>query len=142
LPGEREILEAKERLCGRFPHKEILPLYARLAESMQRKVFAKAGTQRIILATNLAEASLTVPGVRYVIDSGLARVKRYTPRLGFDRLLTEKPARHPPYKEQGGLVESRLALPSVFSRRKISLQGVHTPRRRFFARAWRIWSFS
>ena len=90
LPGEREILEAKERLCGRFPHKEILPLYARLAESMQRKVFAKADTQRIILATNLAEASLTVPGVRYVIDSGLARVKRYTPRLGFDRLLTER----------------------------------------------------
>ena len=90
LPGEREILEAREKLAGRFPYKEVLPLYARLAESIQRKIFAPSSKPRIILATNIAEASLTVPGVRYVIDTGLIRVKRYAPRAGIDRLLTEK----------------------------------------------------
>ena len=86
LPGEREIRETAEMLrkaLARRPYAgsvEILPLYARLSVPEQQRVFAPSSGRRIVLATNVAETSLTVPGIRYVIDSGLARIKRYSLR--------------------------------------------------------------
>lgn len=81
LPGEREIREAAEALRKHHPpHTEILPLFARLSAEEQDRVFKSSGTRRIVLSTNVAETSLTVPGIRYVVDTGFARVNRYSPR--------------------------------------------------------------
>ena len=90
LPGEREIREAAEALRKRHPpHTEILPLYARLSAEEQARVFKSHGGRRIVLATNVAETSLTVPGIRYVVDTGLARVKRYSYRNKVEQLRVE-----------------------------------------------------
>jgi len=90
LPGEREIREAAERLRGHHPPGvEVLPLFARLSQQEQDRVFESGGAPRIVLATNVAETSLTVPGIRYVVDSGLARVKRYSYRNKVEQLLVE-----------------------------------------------------
>ena len=90
LPGEREIREAAEALRKHHPPGvEILPLFSRLSEADQNKVFEPHGQRRIVLATNVAETSLTVPGIRYVIDPGLARVKRYSYRNKVEQLLIE-----------------------------------------------------
>jgi ATP-dependent helicase HrpA len=97
LPGEREIREAAEHLRkhlarsakgGAVP--EVLPLFARLSQAEQDRVFEPGHAPRIVLATNVAETSLTVPGIRYVIDSGLARVKRYSYRHKVEQLLVEQ----------------------------------------------------
>ena len=92
LPGEREIREAAEAL-RKSPlrrHDEILPLFARLSNAEQHKIFHPGGgKRRIVLATNVAETSLTVPGIRYVIDTGLARVKRYSARAKVEQLHVE-----------------------------------------------------
>jgi len=91
LPGEREIREAAEALRKHHPPAtEILPLYARLSVDDQERVF-RPGTsgRRIVLATNVAETSLTVPGIRYVVDTGLARVKRYSYRNKVEQLRIE-----------------------------------------------------
>lgn len=90
LPGEREIRETEEFLRKtRVGKVEILPLFARLSASDQEKVFKPAGLRRIVLATNVAETSITVPGIGYVVDTGLARVKRYSYRSKVDQLLIE-----------------------------------------------------
>ncbi|KQW44689.1 MULTISPECIES: ATP-dependent RNA helicase HrpA [unclassified Roseateles] len=90
LPGEREIREAAEALRKHHPPGvEVLPLFARLSQAEQDKVFEPHGQRRIVLATNVAETSLTVPGIRYVIDPGLARVKRYSYRNKVEQLLIE-----------------------------------------------------
>lgn len=90
LPGEREIRETEEFLRKtRVGKVEILPFFARLSASDQEKVFKLAGLRRIVLATNVAETSITVPGIRYVVDTGLARVKRYSYRSKVDQLLIE-----------------------------------------------------
>lgn len=90
LPGEREIRETEEFLRKtRVGKVEILPLFARLSAADQEKVFKPAGLRRIVLATNVAETSITVPGIRYVVDTGLARVKRYSYRSKVDQLLIE-----------------------------------------------------
>ena len=94
LPGEREIRECAEALRKdpllqqRF-HPEILSLFARQAVSEQERVFQTGSGRRIVLATNVAETSLTVPNIRYVIDSGLARVKRYSYRNKVEQLQVE-----------------------------------------------------
>ena len=96
LPGEREIRETADllgRSLARRPYAsaiEILPLYARLTVPEQQRVFAASSGRRIVLATNVAETSLTVPGIRYVIDSGLARVKRFSLRNKTTLLQVEK----------------------------------------------------
>jgi ATP-dependent helicase HrpA len=91
LPGEQSIREAAEALRKAHPEKtEILPLYARLSAGEQARVFRSHPGRRIVLATNVAETSITVPGVRYVIDSGLARVSRYDTRRKVQRLPIEK----------------------------------------------------
>jgi ATP-dependent helicase HrpA len=91
LPGEREIRDAQESLRKHHPaHTEILPLFARLSVSEQEEVFRSHSGRRIVLATNVAETSLTVPGIRYVVDAGLARVKRYSIRNKIEQLKIEK----------------------------------------------------
>ncbi len=90
LPGERDIRDAAEHLEGkRYPRTEILPLYGRLAAGDQQKVFSSHPGRRIVLATNVAETSLTVPGIRYVVDPGLARISRFSQRLKVQRLPIE-----------------------------------------------------
>jgi ATP-dependent helicase HrpA len=90
LPGEREIRDAAEALRKHHPPGvEILPLFARLSQAEQDRVFEPHSARRIVLATNVAETSLTVPGIRYVIDSGLARVKRYSYRNKVEQLQIE-----------------------------------------------------
>lgn len=87
LPGEREIRDLSRRLKPELGERfEVLPLYARLPAALQDRVFRPGARRRVVLATNVAETSLTVPRIRYVIDSGLARVMRYRPRLGIGRL--------------------------------------------------------
>ncbi|HEU4621796.1 MAG TPA: ATP-dependent RNA helicase HrpA [Burkholderiaceae bacterium] len=90
LPGEREIREAAEALRKHHPpHTEILPLFARLSAEEQDRIFKPSNTRRIVLATNVAETSLTVPGIRYVVDPGTARVKRYSYRQKVEQLQVE-----------------------------------------------------
>jgi len=90
LPGEREIRDTAEALRKHHPqHTEILPLFSRLSNAEQDKVFHPAGRRRIVLATNVAETSLTVPGIRYVIDTGVARIHRYSARQKIDMLQIE-----------------------------------------------------
>lgn len=103
LPGEREIRDAADHLRRALQSQrgpaglsgrpggpvEILPLFSRLSAADQQKIFAPGGARRVVLATNVAETSLTVPGIRYVVDSGLARIKRYLFRAKIEQLLIE-----------------------------------------------------
>ena len=90
LSGEREIREAAKEIRQRnLPHLDVLPLYARLSLAEQTKVFKAHRGTRVVLATNVAETSLTVPGIRYVIDSGYARISRYSYRTKVQRLPIE-----------------------------------------------------
>ena len=95
LPGEREIREAADHLRKHLAHKPLvrnaalLPLFARLSPAEQDEIFAPHNNRRIVLATNVAETSLTVPGIRYVIDAGTARVKRYSFRSKVEQLMVE-----------------------------------------------------
>ena len=91
LPGEREIRETAELLRkAELRHTEVLPLYARLSSSEQQKIFKAHSGRRVVLATNVAETSLTVPGIRYVIDPGMARMSRYSVRSKVQQLPIEK----------------------------------------------------
>ncbi len=95
LPGEREIREAADHLRKHLSHQplfrnsEVLPLFARLSQPEQDRIFDGHTGRRIVLATNVAETSLTVPGIRYVIDAGTARMKRYSFRSKVEQLLVE-----------------------------------------------------
>jgi ATP-dependent helicase HrpA len=95
LPGEREIREAADHLRKHLAHQpltrnaEVLPLFARLSQAEQDQIFEASNGRRIVLATNVAETSLTVPGIRYVIDAGTARVKRYSLRSKVEQLMVE-----------------------------------------------------
>jgi ATP-dependent helicase HrpA len=90
MPGERDIRETSDQLEGRFSGEaEIVPLFGRLSGGDQQRVFAPSPRRKIVIATNIAETSLTIPGIRYVIDSGLARISRYNPRTRVKRLPIE-----------------------------------------------------
>lgn len=90
MSGEREIRDMADALNKRqLPHTEVLPLYARLSNTEQRRVFQPHGGRRIVLATNVAETSLTVPSIKYVIDPGNARISRYSYRTKVQRLPIE-----------------------------------------------------
>lgn len=90
MSGERDIREAANSIRkAQFPHLEVIPFYARLSLAEQQKVFAPHPGRRIVLATNVAETSITVPGIRYVIDPGLARISRYSYRTKVQRLPIE-----------------------------------------------------
>ncbi len=91
LPGEREIRDARDMLNGRdFPNTEILPLFGRLSMNEQQRIFATSRQRRIILATNVAETSITIPNIHYVIDSGQVRISRYNPRNHIQGLQIEQ----------------------------------------------------
>ena len=96
LPGEREIRDVADHLrkyqgrSTKLKHIEVLPLFARLSIEDQQKIFKPHSLRRIVLATNVAETSLTVPGIKYVIDAGLARVNRYSTRAKVEQLQIEK----------------------------------------------------
>jgi len=91
LSGEREIRETAESLRKHHPQNcEVLPLYSRLSQEEQQRVFRPSGRRRVVLATNVAETSLTVPGIRAVIDTGVARISRYSHRSRLQRLPIEK----------------------------------------------------
>ena len=90
MPAERDIRETTELLDGRrLPHTEIVPLFGRLSNAEQQRVFAPSQRRKLILATNIAETSLTIPGIRYVVDTGLARISRYSPQARTRRLPIE-----------------------------------------------------
>lgn len=94
LSGEREIRDAAEHLAGKkWRGTEVLPLYGRLAAQDQQRIFSSHPGRRIVLATNVAETSLTVPGIRYVVDTGYARISRYSQRLKVQRLPIEPVSR-------------------------------------------------
>ena len=88
--GEREIRDAADALNAlKLPGTEVLPLFARLSAAEQHRVFHRGSGRRIILATNVAETSLTVPGIGYVVDTGTARISRYSQRTKVQRLPIE-----------------------------------------------------
>ncbi|MCL2736998.1 MAG: ATP-dependent RNA helicase HrpA [Propionibacteriaceae bacterium] len=87
--GEREIRDAAQAITAAHPRMDVLPLYARLTLEEQSRVFASHPGQRVVLATNVAETSLTVPGIRYVVDPGFARISRYSARTKVQRLPIE-----------------------------------------------------
>ncbi|MCT1606951.1 ATP-dependent RNA helicase HrpA [Nesterenkonia massiliensis] len=95
FPGEREIRDAADALTDtiknhrKLANSEVLPLFGRLSLQEQRRVFTPGGRRRIVLATNVAETSLTVPGIKYVIDTGTARISRYSTRTKVQRLPIE-----------------------------------------------------
>ncbi len=90
LPAEKDIREAMDLLEGRHGKRlVILPCFGRLSNAEQQRIFAPSKSRRIILATNIAETSLTIPGIRFVIDTGLARISRYSPRSRTKRLPIE-----------------------------------------------------
>lgn len=96
MPTEREIHEAAKALRGRTfggSKPDILPLYARLSVAEQQRVFQPSSSCRIVIATNVAESSLTVPGIRYVVDTGTARISRYSPKSKLQRLPIEPVSR-------------------------------------------------
>ena len=91
MPTEKDIHETRRRLEGRhFRFTEILPLFGRLTAGDQQKVFYKQRYRRIVVATNIAETSITIPGIRYVVDTGLARISRHNPRNQTHRLPVEE----------------------------------------------------
>src|SRR5690606_33564988 len=93
LSGESEIRDAADVVRGRFPQDEVVPLYGRLSAAEQHRVFdtrrAPGVRRRVVIATNVAETSITVPGIRYVVDAGTARISRYSPRAKVQRLPIE-----------------------------------------------------
>ena len=89
LAGEREIRDTADALTDRFPGVDVLPLYSRLSAAEQHRVFEPHTGRRVVLATNVAETSLTVPGIRYVVDPGTARISRYSARTKVQRLPIE-----------------------------------------------------
>ncbi len=113
LPGEREIRDTADDLAD-LPRTEIVPLYSRLSAAEQHRVFSShpASVRRVVLATNVAETSLTVPGIRYVVDTGLARISRYSSRTKVQRLPIEAISQASANQRSGrcGRVEAGIAI--------------------------------
>ena len=113
LPGEREIRDTADELAD-LPRTEIVPLYSRLSAAEQHRVFGghPMSVRRIVLATNVAETSLTVPGIRYVVDTGVARISRYSSRTKVQRLPIEAISQASARQRSGrcGRVEAGIAI--------------------------------
>lgn len=102
MPAERDIRETCDRLDGRVAGEaEVVPLFGRLTSGDQQRVFQPGGRRRIVVATNIAETSLTIPRIRYVVDSGLARISRYSPRTRTRRLPIEAVAQSSANQRKG-----------------------------------------
>ena len=89
MPSERDIRETCELLSGRMRDWDVVPLFGRLTNEEQRRIFSSGQRRRVVVATNIAETSLTIPGIRFVVDTGLARVSRYSPQARTRRLPIE-----------------------------------------------------
>ncbi len=113
LPGEREIRDTADELAD-LPRTEIVPLYSRLSATEQHRVFSShpMSVRRVVLATNVAETSLTVPGIRYVVDTGVARISRYSARTKVQRLPVEPISQASANQRSGrcGRVEAGIAI--------------------------------
>jgi len=102
MPGERDIRETKDLLETRIGEVvDVIPLFGRLSAGEQQRIFAPAPRRKIVIATNIAETSLTIPGIRYVIDSGFARISRYNPRTRIRRLPIEPVAQSSANQRKG-----------------------------------------
>ncbi len=107
LPSERDIREARDLLEGRLQSQgrrapfEVVPLFGRLSNAEQQRVFAPSPRRKIVLATNIAETSLTIPGIRFVVDCGLARISRYSPQSRTRRLPIEEIAQSSAEQRKG-----------------------------------------
>jgi hypothetical protein len=135
LPGEREIREAMGELASapcRTP--SILPLHARLPQAEQQRVFQTIRPRRIVLATNVAETSLTIPGIVYVVDAGVARLNRYDVRTGVTRL-TSRPSPGQRRPAQGPLRPHARRLRPPLLRERTRPARPYTPTRRSSASA-------
>jgi ATP-dependent helicase HrpA len=113
MPGERDIRETSDKIEGWFGREaEVIPLFGRLSAGDQQRVFAPAEHRKIVVATNIAETSLTIPGIRFVIDSGLARISRYTARTRTRRLPVEPVSRSSADQRKGraGRVEAGVCI--------------------------------
>jgi ATP-dependent helicase HrpA len=128
LPGEREIRETEQALsAAKLRHTVVLPLYSRLAASDQKKVFASMPERRVILATNVAETSLTLPGIVYVVDTGIARLSRYDARTGTTRLQLEAISRASAEQRKGrcGRVREGICV-RLFDEQSFAARAEHT----------------
>ena len=132
MSGEREIRDTADALSKRdLRHTEILPLYARLSNSEQNRVFQPHSGRRIVLATNVAETSLTVPGIKYVIDPGTARISRYSYRTKVQRLPIEPVSRASANQRKAAAAACRKGSVFVFIRKTISCRARSLPIRKF-----------
>jgi ATP-dependent helicase HrpA len=142
LPGEREIREAADHLRKHLAahpvlrSAEVLPLFARLSQAEQDRVFDAHHGRRIVLATNVAETSLTVPGIRYVIDAGTARVKRYSYRSKVEQLLIEPSARRRPTSAPAAAAAWPTASASACTTRRTLPAARASPTRKSCAPRW------
>ena len=129
LSGEREIRDTADALADGGPTDlEVLPLFARLSAAEQHRVFQPHHRRRVVLATNMAETSLTVPGIRYVIDPGTARISRYSQRTKVQRLPIERISRASANQRRAGAGGPPTASASGCTARRTSLPaGVHRP---------------
>lgn len=119
--GERDIRDAADAITAlKLPHTEVLPLYARLSAAEQDRVFRPHEGMRVVLATNVAETSLTVPGIRSVVDPGLARISRYSARTKVQRLPIEEISKLRPTSVRGGVAASDPVSRSGSTARKTS----------------------
>lgn len=137
MSGEREIRDTADALNKlNLRHTEILPLYARLSNSEQNRVFQSHSGRRIVLATNVAETSLTVPGIKYVIDPGTARISRYSYRTKVQRLPIEPIHRRLPISVKAVVVVCPKGSVFVSIPKTISSRARSLPIRRFCVPTW------
>jgi len=137
LPGEREIRSLSKVLRhADLRHTEVLPLYSRLSNQEQNRIFQGHRGRRMVLSTNVAETSLTVPGIRYVIDTGVARISRYSVRSKIQRLPIERCPRPVPTNVPGAAEGWLRGSASGFTMRPISSTGPNTPTRKSCAPIW------
>ena len=128
LPSERDIRETRERLDrNKARSVEILPLFGRLSAGEQQRVFAPGTARRVVLATNIAETSLTIPRIRYVVDTGLARLSRYNPRTHTQRLPIEAISQSSARQREGrcGRVEDGICI-RLYSERDFAARDEYT----------------
>ena len=137
LPGEREIRDTADALAD-LQRTEIVPLYSRLSAAEQHRVFSShpMSVRRVVLATNVAETSLTVPGIRYVVDTGVARISRYSSRTKVQRLPIEAISQASADQRSGAAVGSRPASRSGSTRRRTSSGVRSSPTPRSCAPTW------
>ena len=135
MPSERDIRETRDLLSSRLRERrrggagvEVLPLFSRLSAAEQHRVFGPHAGRRIVIATNIAETSLTIPGIRYVVDTGLARISRYNPRTQTQRLPIEEISRSSAEQRKGrcGRVEDGTCV-RLYGEEELLARPEHTP---------------